>query len=175
MNKIFSLVLVAILAFAFAIPAVAQPTSATLKAGNGSILTVHVNQLTGNTNDLVVDINGAKHIIKIPNNASGTYDVDGYKIFVDTKGNTQIRDFRIISEPGGAHARPPHPQDKKRREQHKDKQQERREQKKGQQGQQQERREQQKGQQRQEQVRQDQQPREQQQRGQQSQQRERRE
>ena len=35
-------------------------------------------------------------IFTINNNAAGTYDVCGYKVYVDTKGNTQIRECYIV-------------------------------------------------------------------------------
>jgi len=34
--------------------------------------------------------------IKISNNAAGTYDVGGYKVYVDTKGNDQIRACYLV-------------------------------------------------------------------------------
>ena len=66
----------------------------------------YVNKLTGNKNELVITVtetyfdNSKKTIIKsftINNNAANTYQVDNYKIYVDTKGNTQIREIYIVS------------------------------------------------------------------------------
>jgi hypothetical protein len=71
-----------------------------------------VKQLTGNTNELTIIVteffaDGTKHevpaIITIDNNASGTYTVGpcpqcqrSYRVYVDTKGNDQIRECRIV-------------------------------------------------------------------------------
>jgi uncharacterized repeat protein (TIGR02543 family) len=64
-----------------------------------------VKKLTGNTNDLTITVTEfysdgeAKKVtvtISIANNAAGTYAVGNYKVYVDTKGNTQIRDCRIV-------------------------------------------------------------------------------
>jgi len=65
-----------------------------------------VTKLTGNQNDLTITItetfsNGSKNVItttlKINNNAAGTYKVGGYEVYVDTKGNTQIRECKIVN------------------------------------------------------------------------------
>ena len=60
-----------------------------------------VNQLKGNNNELTITINDiyGKHVktFIINNNAAGIYKVGDYEIFVDTKGNTQIRDCYIVS------------------------------------------------------------------------------
>ena len=64
-----------------------------------------VEKLNGNKNNLTItvtetDANGAKNNItktfSIDNNAAGTYVVGPYKVFVDTKGNTQIRECYIV-------------------------------------------------------------------------------
>ena len=66
-----------------------------------------VNKLNGNKNELTVTVtetyqNGKTHEISdtftIKNNAEGTYTVGDYKVFVNTKGNTQIREIPIINE-----------------------------------------------------------------------------
>ena len=65
-----------------------------------------VTKLTGNQNDLTIKItekfsDGSTIVLsrtlKINNNAEGTYQVGGYEVYVDTKGNTQIRDCRIVN------------------------------------------------------------------------------
>jgi Purple acid Phosphatase, N-terminal domain/Calcineurin-like phosphoesterase len=65
----------------------------------------HVTQLNGNKNDLTITINQklADGTIRpltksfsINNNAAGTYTVGSYRVYVNTKGNTQIRDCRIV-------------------------------------------------------------------------------
>ena len=67
--------------------------------------TARVEQLNGNQNRLYITIvelysDGSRNIIEwnglINNNAAGTYQVGIYKVFVDTKGNTQIRDCYIV-------------------------------------------------------------------------------
>ena len=64
-----------------------------------------VNKLNGNKNDLTITIvetlsdgstNTITETISIDNNAAGTYDVGGYKVYADTKGNTQIRECYIV-------------------------------------------------------------------------------
>jgi len=71
-----------------------------------------VKQLNGNKNDLTVTVTetfvgffGGQEIVSIVetvktfsinNNAAGTYEVGGYKVYVDTKGNTQIRECYIV-------------------------------------------------------------------------------
>jgi len=64
-----------------------------------------VEQLKGNQNTLTITVtehfsDDSTKIIKetftINNNAAGTYTVGNYKVFVDTKGNTQIRSIYII-------------------------------------------------------------------------------
>ena len=64
-----------------------------------------VKKLSGNQNDLTITVteyysNGMTNVItttlKINNNAAGIYEVGGYKIYVDTKGNDQIRACYIV-------------------------------------------------------------------------------
>ena len=64
-----------------------------------------VTKLNGNKNDLTITVteifsNGLTNAItktfSINNNAAGNYQVDNYKVYVDTKGNTQIRECYII-------------------------------------------------------------------------------
>jgi len=78
-------------------PYLKMPLSATPSA--------FVTKLNGNQNDLTISVlenfsNGAKNVItvtlKINNNAAGTYKVGDYKVYVDTKGNTQIREIYIV-------------------------------------------------------------------------------
>ncbi|NLY70170.1 MAG: hypothetical protein GX076_00540 [Clostridiales bacterium] len=65
-----------------------------------------VKKLPGNQNDLTITVtelfkDGSKNVIsvtyKIKNNSAGTYEVGPYKVFVDTKGNTQIRSCYIVN------------------------------------------------------------------------------
>ena len=71
----------------------------------GATASARVTQLNGNSNDLHITIteqlsDGSLQELpmvtfRIRNNASGTYDVHGYYVFVNTQGNTQIREIRI--------------------------------------------------------------------------------
>ena len=65
----------------------------------------YVTKLNGNKNDLTITVterysDGSSDVItktfSINNNAADTYNVGGYKVYVDTKGNDQIRDCRIV-------------------------------------------------------------------------------
>jgi len=69
-------------------------------------LSAFVEKLNGNQNNLTIDLkevyfNGNENdfttTIKINNNSAGIYEVGGYKVYVDTKGNTQIRDCYIVN------------------------------------------------------------------------------
>jgi hypothetical protein len=65
-----------------------------------------VTKLNGNQNDLTITVteiyaDGTTEppitmTFKINNNAEGVYDVGGYKVYVDTKGNEQIRACYIL-------------------------------------------------------------------------------
>ena len=66
-----------------------------------------VTKLSGNQNELTITIteiyendkiNVITEIFKINNNAAGIYDVGEYKVYVDTKGNTQIRACYIVGD-----------------------------------------------------------------------------
>ena len=72
----------------------------------GADVEAFVTKLNGNQNDLTITVtekflDGSENRIvvtlKINNNAAGTYAVGDYKVYVDTKGNTQIRDCRIVN------------------------------------------------------------------------------
>ena len=67
--------------------------------------TASVKKLNGNKNELTIVIaekfsNGVidkiTETFSIDNNAAGTYKVGPYKVYVDTKGNTQIRECYIV-------------------------------------------------------------------------------
>ncbi|MCL2164366.1 MAG: DUF1565 domain-containing protein [Oscillospiraceae bacterium] len=77
-----------------------------IKAGGGAVVpAASVKKLSGNQNELTISIteyytNGLpKNVITvtfmIANNSAGTYKVGKYSVYVDTKGNDQIRDCRI--------------------------------------------------------------------------------
>ena len=64
-----------------------------------------VTKLNGNKNDLTItvterlsdgSVNTVTRKFSIDNNAAGTYTVGDYKVYVDTKGNTQIRECYIV-------------------------------------------------------------------------------
>ena len=66
-----------------------------------------VKKLTGNQNELTITItetyehdktNIITATFMINNNAAGTYQVEEYKVYVDTKGNTQIRACYIVED-----------------------------------------------------------------------------
>lgn len=66
-----------------------------------------VEKIPGNKNNLTITIMGtfsdgstkmiAEKTFVIDNNAIGVYEVGGYKIYVDTKGNIQIRDIHVVA------------------------------------------------------------------------------
>lgn len=68
----------------------------------------NVEKLQGNTNKLTITVTekwsdkSVREVVQdftIPNNAAGVYKVEGgdvYKVYVDTKGNTQIRDLYFV-------------------------------------------------------------------------------
>jgi len=66
---------------------------------------VFIDKLPGNMNNLTISV-AEKYpfgyevvfteTFSIHNNASGTYDVGPYKVYVETKGNTQIREYYIV-------------------------------------------------------------------------------
>jgi len=71
------------------------------------VVSAYVTKLNGNKNDLTITVNGifnfiAKDVSVIPktfsinNNAAGTYAVGSYNVYVDTKGNDQIRACYIV-------------------------------------------------------------------------------
>jgi len=64
-----------------------------------------VTQLAGNTNDLTITIteqlsngktNTMSSVFSIAKNSASTYTVGPYSVYVDTKGNTQIRDCHVV-------------------------------------------------------------------------------
>jgi len=68
----------------------------------------YVEKLTGNQNKLTITVtelypDGTEKDITetfmINNNATDTYQVGGYRVFVDVKGNIQIRQAEIVGTP----------------------------------------------------------------------------
>jgi hypothetical protein len=71
----------------------------------GAAPSAYVTKLNGNTNNLTVTVaetynNGTNNVLtrtfSIANNSAGVFDVGAYKIYVDTKGNVQIRACYIV-------------------------------------------------------------------------------
>lgn len=60
----------------------------------------------GSSNDLTITVTTAmsdgsttvsRETVNISNNSAGTYPVGTYRVYVDTKGNTQVRECRVVS------------------------------------------------------------------------------
>jgi len=72
------------------------------------VASAYVTKLNGNKNDLTITVKEGlfdfvadrmidlSKTFSINNNAAGTYDVSGYRVYVDTKGNDQIRACYIV-------------------------------------------------------------------------------
>lgn len=69
-------------------------------------LAASVNKLRGNQNELTIRLtetgpSGTEDVftetVLIKNNAAGTYAVGDYQVYVDTKGNTQIRELYVVT------------------------------------------------------------------------------
>ena len=77
-----------------------------IAAGGTAVPSASVEKLTGNKNNLTIVVNEyytnghLKNVLKktfsIDNNAAATYNVGEYKVYVDTKGNTQVRECYIV-------------------------------------------------------------------------------
>ena len=70
-----------------------------------AVPSAYVTKINGSQNDLTVTViekfsDGTRNIIsntiRISNNAAGTYSVGAYRVYVDTKGNDQIREIYLI-------------------------------------------------------------------------------
>ena len=71
-----------------------------------------VQKLTGNQNKLTIKMvehyNDGEFLVfgetfSVHNNAAGTYAVGPYEVYVDTKGNDQIRAVEIVAPAGVGH------------------------------------------------------------------------
>jgi len=71
----------------------------------GATASAYVVKLNGNKNDLHITVteelsdgsfNTITEVFSINNNAIGTYNIGGYDVYVDTKGNVQVRECYII-------------------------------------------------------------------------------
>jgi hypothetical protein len=87
---------------AFALDLVREPVDKTIVSVTP---TAHVNKLNGNQNRLFITVtieysDGTTEEIDwdglIDNNAAETYYAGGYKVYVDTKGNIQVRECYIV-------------------------------------------------------------------------------
>jgi len=85
-----------------------QPFGISEAAIENAISSAYVRVIPGNTNELTITVaellsNGMTNFISetytIRNNAEGNYSVGGYEVFIDTKGNDQIRQNYIVSYP----------------------------------------------------------------------------
>ena len=73
----------------------------------GATVRASVLKVAGNKNELTITVtdlfcNGTEEVLEpmtfvIDNNAIGTYDVHGYRVYVDTKGNIQVREIYITN------------------------------------------------------------------------------
>jgi rhamnogalacturonan endolyase len=68
-------------------------------------VTASVEKLRGPENDLTITVTEVDEdggltpvsaTVRVRNNAAGTYEVGPYQVYVDVKGNTQVRDVRIV-------------------------------------------------------------------------------
>jgi len=84
---------------------ITQIDSYTIKKTVSTSATASVQKLTGNQNSLTVTVNvlradgttsTASATVKIDKNSAGTYQVGIYKVYVDTKGNDQVRTCEIV-------------------------------------------------------------------------------
>jgi len=117
MKKIISFALAAALVLCLSPPtyAASPPTGARTDvsftytpAEPSYFITAGVEKLNGNQNRLTITIselypdgteNEITETFLIPNNAAGTYQVGGYSVYVDTKGNIQVRRCEVVGTP----------------------------------------------------------------------------
>ena len=119
MRKIISVVLAAVFVLCLSPPtyaASAGPPAGMLTevsftyapAKPSYFVSAYVDKLTGNQNRLTITVTELYHdgttktiteSFMIKNNAADTYIVGGYSVYVDTKGNIQIRQIEIVSKP----------------------------------------------------------------------------
>ena len=117
MRKLISILLAAALVLCLFSPALAAGSDATrtevsfiyAPAQPLYFVEASVEKLNGNQNRLTITITefypgGTENVITqssmIKNNAADTYIVGGYSIYVDTKGNIQIRQCEVVNTPG---------------------------------------------------------------------------
>jgi len=60
------------------------------------VYSAFVTQRNGNSNDLTITVNGVSETFSIRNNSSGTFNVNGFSIFVSTQGNTNINAIFLV-------------------------------------------------------------------------------
>jgi hypothetical protein len=108
-----SIILAAALALGLSLPAYAanpagprtELTFVYVPAAPSYFVEASVEKLTGNQNRLTIIVteifpNGTENVHRetflIRNNAADTYKVGGYSVYVDTKGNIQIRQCEVV-------------------------------------------------------------------------------
>ena len=118
MRKIISVVLAAALVLCLSPPTyAATETSARTNlsfiytpAQPSYYVTASVEKLNGNQNRLTITVTelypgGTENVITetflIPRNSEGTYEIGGYSVYVDTKGNIQVRQCEVVGTPAG--------------------------------------------------------------------------
>ena len=105
MKKSISLVLAFIMVLALAISVAAAPDAPEAVDGNGATVIATVDKLSGSENELCITIiplegEPISQLFSINNNSECIFDLgNGYTVFVDTKGNTQIRACYFVSVP----------------------------------------------------------------------------
>ena len=86
-------------------PAPTTTPSTPSQANSGAEASAYVVKQSGNQNELYITVTErsaggmtreVKAMYKINNNAVGTYKVGNYRVYVNTKGNDQIRDCRVV-------------------------------------------------------------------------------
>ena len=117
MRKLISIILAAVLVLCLSSPAIAANPTTTQTELSFTYAPAHplyfveasVEKLNGDQNRLTITItefypDGTENVITesfmIKNNAEDTYTVGGYSIYVDTKGNIQIRQCEVVDTPG---------------------------------------------------------------------------
>ena len=118
MRKLINIVLAAALVLCLSPPALAAGpatartevsfTYAPTPAQPLYFVEASVEKLNGNQNRLTITVtefypDGTENVITetfmIRNNAADTYNVGGYSIYADTKGNIQIRQCEVVNTP----------------------------------------------------------------------------
>ena len=102
MRKLLSLTLALTMILTLLIPAAMAAAPLPPEAQNiNAVVSASVNKLNGNKNELTIEVRDAYDVFAetflINNNAAGVYTVGDYDVYVNTKGNDQIRLCYIVS------------------------------------------------------------------------------